>query len=73
MMQMQHPVDVIGKRSGAVPGPGLASDADRWDEILMQTFPASDPPPWPGSVGGASAGERAGRRDPEIADAIEGN
>jgi len=25
---------------------------DPWDAILEQSFPASDPPPWAGSVGG---------------------
>ncbi|HZU19299.1 MAG TPA: hypothetical protein VFD01_22215 [Candidatus Dormibacteraeota bacterium] len=27
---------------------------DRWDAIVEQSFPASDPPPWAGSVGGPS-------------------
>ncbi len=26
-----------------------------WDEVVAQSFPASDPPAWPGSIGGPAA------------------
>ncbi|HLH68092.1 MAG TPA: hypothetical protein VKY90_03465 [Candidatus Dormibacteraeota bacterium] len=40
-------------RAERVEAPATApTDDDRWDAILEQSFPASDPPPWTGSVGG---------------------
>jgi hypothetical protein len=55
-MQTQQLIQTVRTRVvEAAPSGTAAIEPDVWDEILMQTFPASDPPPWPGSIGGPAA------------------